>query len=198
MGFEMKDFEAWLTDLSTKSLPGGVAAAAMAAAMGAGLVAKVARLLARLASRQAQTGRPASEPDQQALEELHGLAMEAHARLRALADRDSSAYRRVLATQRRSPTDPRRREAERAAIETPIEVAERCQALLIHLSGLADRCGPDLQVDLQVGRSLLQVGVEAGLLAATTNLRSWPAAGAPHVDLDQRGQALVEEVEDKG
>jgi hypothetical protein len=52
-------------------------------------------------------------------------------------------------------------------------VAETCQALLVALPAPASLRPQALAVDFQIGRHLLAMGVEAGVLAAGQNLDAW-------------------------
>lgn len=161
----MREFDAWLDDLATQALPGGVAAAAIAAAMGAALVVKVADTTLR--------HRSLSLPDQQQLHALLDLARESSPQLLHLAGEDEQAYRKVLQT-RSLPVDADpRRQAWCEATEVPLRIAEACQVLLLHLDRLADTCWPAVMTDLRVGRRLLAVGLDAGIDAAEENLRAW-------------------------
>jgi formiminotetrahydrofolate cyclodeaminase len=161
----MIDFEHWLHELSTRPLPGGVAAAAVASAMGAALVAKAARLTLR---QQPLAG--------VGLQALLDLAAAQQAALLHLAGADERAYRSVLAIRAAGEPSPDQRRAWQEATEVPLRLAEACQSLLDRLPGLLDRCPSALKPDLQVGGWLLEAGRRAGLSAAESNLKAWGAA----------------------
>ncbi len=168
----MKDFGAWLHDLSTEPLPGGVAAAAVAAAMGAALLAKATRVTLR---RQA-----VDEAGRTALEAVLDLACGQQIALMHLAEVDERAYRAVLESRQMPASSATRREAWLEATEAPIRVAEVCQSLLDRSSQWLDPCWPPVEHDLQTGRWLLETGVRAGLLAAEGNIRS--CRGGPETE----------------
>lgn len=161
----MKEFDSWLEDLATQALPGGVAAAAIAAAMGAALVVKVADATVR--------HRSLSPADRQRLESLADLARENLAGFLHLAGEDEQSYRRVLQARTQAGDVGQQRQAWHEATEVPIRIAEACQALLVRLDPLEDRCWPPVVTDLRIGRLLLAVGLDAGVDAAEENLRAW-------------------------
>lgn len=161
----MTEFEAWLDQMAANPLPGGVAAAAIGAAMGAALVAKVVGIRE---SRQA--------PDaggRRARQAVYDLAQLLRVELVQLAAADEAAYRRVRDTRQRPAGDEERRQARQRATDVPLSVAEACRPLLAALSGLAGAGSPAAAVDLEIGRRLLEAGVEAGMLAAGENLGAW-------------------------
>lgn len=84
----MRDFDAWLRDLTEEPLPGGVSAAALASAMGTALLAKAARV-----SLQRQD---LSADDRTALQAALDLACLQQPDLLGLAEADERAYRAVL------------------------------------------------------------------------------------------------------
>jgi formiminotetrahydrofolate cyclodeaminase len=159
---DMKEFSIWLKDLSTKPLPGAVAAAALAAAMGAGLVAKAARVTLH---RGAVNG--ATRP---LLQEVIDLADRQQDALVRLAEADVRAYRAVLEARSRSAAPSVQREAWLQATEIPIRIAETCRSLVEHASLWLDECWPALCADLNIGLWLLETGRRAGLEAAQSNI----------------------------
>lgn len=167
----MRDFDAWLHDLATRPLPGGVSAAALASAMGTALVAKATRV-----SVQRQD---VGEPDRALLQAVLDLACNRQQVLLDLAEADEGAYRAVLESRPQGHGIPATDEARRRAIEVPLQVAEACHLLLSRLPGILDLCWPPVAPDLQVGQWLLEVGLRAGLSAAEGNMRAWPDAGEP-------------------
>jgi formiminotetrahydrofolate cyclodeaminase len=156
----MKEFNAWLKDLSTKSLPGAVAAAALAAAMGAGLVAKAARVTMHRGAVDGAT--PAL------LQEVIDLADRQQEALVRFAETDVRAYRAVL--EARSAPPSVQREAWLQATETPLRIAEVCRLLVECSSQWIDQCWPAICADLNIGLWLLQTGIRAGLEAAESNV----------------------------
>jgi len=166
----MQDWGAWLHDLSTKPLPGGVSAAALASAMGAALVAKTLRISLHKQDMRAE--------DHAAVQAALDLASYQQQTLVSLAQADEDAFRAVLDSRARQDRAQLEAEAWRKATETPIDVAEACHLLLVRLPGLRDLCWPAVEPDLDIGHWLLEVGLRAGLVAAESNL------GARANDLD--------------
>jgi formiminotetrahydrofolate cyclodeaminase len=158
-------FDAWLHDVTTKPLPGGVSAAALASAMGAALVAKAAQV-----SLQRQDMK---EEVRTACKAILDLARDQQQTLLGLAEADERACRAVLESHAHEHGTPSRDNTWHDATEVPICVAEACHLLLRRLPELLDLCWPALQPDLQVGRWLLETGVRAGLSVAETNLSTW-------------------------
>lgn len=158
----MNDFDAWLEHMRTKSLPGGVAAAAVAGAMGAALMAKAARVTLKHQSIP-ETHRPFL---QKALE----LAAEQSRTLADLSSADIEAYRAVMDLGGRAESAAARR-AWLEAADVPIRVAEACQTLLLSVPRLLELCWPAVCADLKTGGWLLEAGKRSGLLSAETNLR---------------------------
>ena len=158
----MNDFGIWLNDLSTKPLPGAVAAAAVAAAMGAALLAKTARITLR---RQ-----ELDSTSRDTLQALWDLAECQRAALIDLADADQRAYRAVLETRSLPASAPERTRAWLQATETPIRIAEACRSLLECASPLLEVCWPAVCPDPEIGIWLLETGMRAGLAAAGGNI----------------------------
>jgi len=163
------EWEGWLADVSNRTLPGGVAVAAVAAAMGAALVAKAIRVT---------VSRGDLPPDdRREFEAAAAEAREAQAALLGLSMDDEAAYRRVLSAGREPAAgderDDERREAWLMAIDVPLRVAETCQDLLELLAPLHNRCLPAVLVDLEIGTRLLLAGLDAGVRAGRANVREW-------------------------
>jgi formiminotetrahydrofolate cyclodeaminase len=158
VGSIVTEFEAWLGEMATKPLPGGVAAAALAAAMGAALAAKAVGV--------AQT------------QGAHAAWVE----LVDLAAADAAAYQGVLDSRHLPDGAEARREAWQQATDLPLSLAETCRRLLAELPRLKEAMVAEVAVDLEIGRKLLEAGAEAGILAARENLRAWGAhsAAAPY------------------
>jgi formiminotetrahydrofolate cyclodeaminase len=161
----MDRFDGWLNDMAAKSLPGGVAAAAVSAAMGAALIAKAARLTLR---RQELEG-----VRRQSLEAVLELSHSRRAELMRLAGADEPAYRAVLKSRTLPATSPVRRQAWQEATEVPVRVAEAARAVLDGLHEFDAVCWPSVCVDFEIGASLLAAGMSAALLAADNNLHAW-------------------------
>jgi formiminotetrahydrofolate cyclodeaminase len=159
------EFELWLDKMVTEPLPGGVAAAALAAALGAALVSKVAGI-----GQWPQALDPARR---EGLPTLATHAQAARGELAGLTAADEAAYQRVLDTRHLSDDDEARHQAWKDATETPLALAEACWRLLDELSTLEGVASTGVAVDLEIGRRLLEVGVEAGTLAAGGNLCAW-------------------------
>jgi formiminotetrahydrofolate cyclodeaminase len=158
----MKDLDLWLNDLSSKPLPGAVAAAAATAAMGAALIAKAARIT--LEKRQLDTD------SQNRIQTLWNLAENQRYTLIDLAHMDDRAYRAVLDTRSQAASSPARTRAWLQATETPIRLAEECRALLDFSAPLLDTCWPAVCPDPEIGIWLLETGIRAGLAAAEGNI----------------------------
>jgi formiminotetrahydrofolate cyclodeaminase len=156
--------ETWLQDMVAQPVPGGVAAAAVAAAMGAALLAKVARISIE---RQSLTS-----VDRANLEAVLGLAQAQSVGLMRLAGADEAAYQTVLDTRPLAPQASARRQAWRAAAESPIRIAEACRTLLDSLSKVSDLCWQDVRADLYACGWLLEAGIRICVLAAERNLRA--------------------------
>jgi formiminotetrahydrofolate cyclodeaminase len=159
----MREFATWLDDLSTKPVPGGIAAAAVAAAMGAALVAKAARVT--LDRRRGTQGEKAQ------VQAVLDLAQGQQAILLDLAPADEQAYQAVLDLGALAWTSPAGRHAWQLATEVPIRVAEACRALLAEIPHLAESCWPVVYPDLKTGEWLLSAALQAGLLSAESNMR---------------------------
>jgi formiminotetrahydrofolate cyclodeaminase len=160
----VKDFDVWLDDMSSKPLPGGVAAAAAAAAMGAALMAKAVRVTLR---RQ-----PMLATERGLLENALGLAQEQVATLLELSGADERAFQAVFDLPSQALASPAGRETWLEATTVPVRLAEVCQSLLIKLPRLVDLCWPAVRPDLETGGWLLQAGLHSGLLSAESDLRA--------------------------
>jgi formiminotetrahydrofolate cyclodeaminase len=177
----VNEFEAWLEEMVANPLPGGVAAAAMGAAMGAALVAKVAAI--------GQSGPAIDAGRQRALQALFELAQSSRRELVQLAAADEVAYRRVLATQRLPADDEARRHAWQRATDVTLSVAETSRHLLAELPAVEEVGPSGVAVDLEIGQRLLEVGMEAGRLAAGENQRA--SAEDPHPSTGRRHVAAL-------
>lgn len=164
----MHDWGAWLHDLSTKPLPGGVSAAALASAMGAALVTKTLRI-----SLHKQDMRAEDHAAVQAALDLAGYQQQT---LVSLAQADEDAFRAVLDSRTRQDGTQSEAKAWRRAIETPVCLAEACHVLLGQLPDLRPLCWPAVTPDLDIGQWLLEVGLRTGLLAAESNAQAWTDA----------------------
>jgi formiminotetrahydrofolate cyclodeaminase len=181
------EFDAWLDQMATEPLPGGVAAAALAAVMGAALVAKVAGIgQSELASDSAGRG---------TLPSAAALAQASRVELLGLAATDEVAYRRVLDTRHLPAEDKARQQAWQRATTLPLLLAEACRHLLAEVDRLEDVGSPGVAVDLEIGRLLLEAGAEAGVLAVRENLRAW-GAHSDSVPYRQRLAALMGQEEE--
>jgi methenyltetrahydrofolate cyclohydrolase len=164
------DWHAWLAEISDRPLPGGVAVAALAGAMGAALVAKATRVTLSLGGL--------SPEEQQAFEAAARAAREAQATLVDLAEADEAAFRRLMAVRKQGPADDEESRQERTdawamAIEVPLRVGETCRQAAAQLIPLEKSCAPAVVVDLEIGKSLLRAGAEAGLRTGRANIEDW-------------------------
>jgi formiminotetrahydrofolate cyclodeaminase len=189
MGLEalVKEFDAWLNDVSNEPLPGGVAVAAAASAMGAALVAKAVRVTLERQS--------SSEADLAELQAVLDLAQEQQGLLLELGEVDEKAFRVVLDRARPEVQGQDGRQAWQMATDVPIRVAEACQALLAKLPWLSEICWPAVFPDLKTGGWLLEAGKRAGLLSAESNLHLC-GSGAEAQLLRARMDALTEDEKD--
>jgi formiminotetrahydrofolate cyclodeaminase len=158
----MRDFNSWLNDLSSKPLPGAVAAAAVSSAMGAALIAKATRITLQ---RQEMDG-----TSRDALQALLDDAGRRQAVLLELAEADERAYRMVLEARSLPESEPARVAAWLQATEIPIRLAETCHALLESAYPLLSTCWPAVCPDPEIGVWLLETGMRAGLAAAEGNV----------------------------
>jgi formiminotetrahydrofolate cyclodeaminase len=188
------DWEGWLAGVSNKTLPGGVAVGALVAAMGAALAAKALRVTLSRGGLSAK--------DQQTFEAAAAAAREAQVTLVGLAEADEAAFRRLLAAGKGPAEDDGRRqervEAWDMAIEVPIRVSETCRDLAARLSPLHRSCSSVVLVDLEIGKSLLLAGTDAGLRAARANIEQWKAERQSNPTpgtLARRLQALEQEID---
>jgi formiminotetrahydrofolate cyclodeaminase len=172
----------WLNDLSTKPLPGAVAAAAVSAAMGAALIAKATRITLQ---RQ-----EVDNTSRDALQMLLDDADRQQAVLLGLAEADEGAYRAVLETRSLPVSAPARAAAWLQATEIPIRLAETCHSLLRSADLLLDTCWPAVCPDPEIGVWLLETGMRAGLAAAEGNMGSCADAPETHA-LQLRIDALT-------
>jgi formiminotetrahydrofolate cyclodeaminase len=161
--------------------------------MGAALVAKAAGVTIR---------RQDLEPADRAM--LHTMAEQAQVQRRELArlaEADVEAYRALLDARAVGSGTSELQEAYLTATEVPFRVAEVCQALLDGMSGTLDVCWSAVRVDLEIGRCLLETGVQAGLLAAESNLHdcgSGEVSGKLQERLDAIAKAAARQVQRGG
>jgi formiminotetrahydrofolate cyclodeaminase len=179
-----EDFGKWLARLATQPLPAGVDAAAVGAAMGAALMAKACRLTL--------SHQPLTRFERDMVEATLGLVQAQQTELLRLASTDEGAYRAVFHTRGLPAGAPERDQAWQRATTVPIEVAERCRALLDRWSDLSRACWPTVHVDLEIGGWLLEAGVRAGIQAAKSNLKVW-GDGPAAQQLQTRIRALQED-----
>lgn len=158
----MEDFGTWLDDLSTKPLPGAVAAAALTAAMGAALIAKAARITLEK--------RPLDTDSRNMIQALWDLAESQRGSLVDLAHIDNRAYRAVLDARSLAASSPARVRAWLQATEAPVRLAEECRVLLERSAPLLDTCWPAVCPDPEIGIWFLETGLRAGLAAAEGNI----------------------------
>lgn len=161
---------------SNEPVPGGGSAAALAGALGTSLLLMVAGL------PKTRTGAP---------EEVADLA-ETAARLRpqrdvliGLIDRDSAAYKAVMAAFKLSKGTDTEQEERRAAIqeamreatEVPLETMRACRAALDAAPVIAAHGNPNAASDVGVAVELLRAGLRGARLNVDVNLASLTDAG---------------------
>jgi formiminotetrahydrofolate cyclodeaminase len=165
-----------LTDLlaafqSPAPTPGGGSAAALAGAVGASLLAMVAGLPKPRAATAENLARLAAD----------GAACVALSeRLTALIDRDTEAYRLVVAGFRmpkgtddeKAVRGARVQEALRMATETPLDVMRACADAIGRAAPVAAFANPHAASDVQVGLELLGAGLRGARLNVEVNLES--------------------------
>jgi formiminotetrahydrofolate cyclodeaminase len=95
--------------------------------------------------------------------------------LSRLAAEDEVAYRQVMDARDLPFDSSQRHRAWLAATRSPLDTAEACHALLADLAGLEEAILDRVAVDLEIGRQLLEAGLEAGLRVAEANLQAWDA-----------------------
>jgi methenyltetrahydrofolate cyclohydrolase len=161
---------------SPEPTPGGGSAAALTGAVGAALLAMVSSL-----------SRPrASTPDDvERLAEASRRCTELSKELTALIDRDSDAYRAVVAAYRLPKATPaeadqraaRIQEALLGATTTPLDVIRRCSAAIAQAATVASLGNRNASSDVQSGLELLSAGLRAAMLNVEINLNSLKDAG---------------------
>ncbi len=172
----MKLIDHRFTDLlaafrSPEPAPGGGSAAALAGAVGASLLAMVAGLPKPRAAATEEVGR-LSVAGARCVALSEGLA--------ALVDRDSDAYRQVVAAFRLpKATDQeqvertlRIQEGLRLATEVPLEVMRACAAAIDQAAEVAALGNRNASTDVQVGLELLAAGLRGARLNVDVNLGS--------------------------
>jgi formiminotetrahydrofolate cyclodeaminase len=172
----MKFADYRVTDLlaafqSAAPTPGGGSAAALAGAVGASLLAMVAGL---------PKPRAATAEDIARLETAGASCVALSARLTALIDRDSEAYRLVVAgfrlpkgtDEEKAVRGTRIQEALRMATETPLDVMRACAEAIGHAAAVAAFGNPHAASDVQVGLELLGAALRGAKLNVDVNLES--------------------------
>ena len=174
---------------SPEPTPGGGSAAALAGAMGASLLAMVAGLPKSRAATAEDAARLAA-----AGQRSTALAAE----LTALVDRDSDAYRQVMAAYRLpKSTDEEKSErtqaiqlAMRAATAAPLDVMRACAAAAEQGVVVSAMGNPSASSDAAVGFELLAAGLRGAKLNDEINLGSIKDA-----EYAKKVQAEIEELE---
>jgi formiminotetrahydrofolate cyclodeaminase len=174
---------------SPEPTPGGGSAAALAGAMGASLLAMVAGLPKSKAATAEDAARLAA-----AGQRSTALAAE----LKTLVDRDSEAYRQVMAAFRLPKGTDEEKSARtqaiqlamRAATATPLEVMRACAAAAEQGVVVAAMGNPSASSDAAVGFELLAAGLRGARLNVEINLGSIKDA-----EYVKKVQAEVEELE---
>ena len=194
-----------LTELSVQDLiaafrspeptPGGGSAAALTGAIGAALLAMVSSL-----------SRPrASTPDDvERLADASRRCTELSKELTALVDRDSDAYRAVVAAYRLPKSTPdeadqrtaRIQEALLGATTTPLDVIRRCSAAIAQAATVASLGNRNASSDVLSGLELLSAGLRAALLNVEINLNSLKDAGLGAGIRNEASRLLAGAIED--
>ena len=154
---------------SSEPTPGGGSAAALAGAVGASLLAMVAGV---------PKPRAATEEDLGRLRAAGARCAELSTRLAAAIDRDSEAYRLVLAAYRlpksteeeKANRSARIQSAMRAAIEAPLDVMRACSDGIEQAAVVAAHGNRNASSDVQVGLELLGAGLRGGKVNVEINL----------------------------
>ena len=166
--------EDYLASLGSGSaVPGGGSAAALAAAMGVALLAMVAKISARKAPEEQDRARLlALVPELEALQR----------RLGELSQEDIDAYRAVIdARKARASTDDLAKAVLRAA-EVPLESATQAARGLDLFPEIRARVWAMTQSDLEAGRALLEVGLQAALANVAVNLPDLDAGARRRIE----------------
>lgn len=156
---------------SPEPTPGGGSAAALTGAVGAALLAMVASLPRPRATAAADVERLGSA-GREAVEHSEALS--------ALVDRDSEAYKGVIAAYRLPKTSEeekatrstRIQEALATATTVPLEIMRNCAAALVQASTVAALGNPNASSDVQVAVELLNAALRGAKLNVEINLRS--------------------------
>jgi formiminotetrahydrofolate cyclodeaminase len=180
---------------SPEPTPGGGSAAALIGAVGAALLAMVSSL-----------SRPrASTPDDvERLAEASRRCTELSKELTALVDRDSDAYRAVVAAYRLPKATPdeaglraaRIQEALLGATTTPLDVIRRCSAAITQAATVAALGNRNASSDVQSGLELLSAGLRAAMLNVEINLNSLKDAGPGAGIRDEASRLVAAATED--
>ena len=180
---------------SPEPTPGGGSAAALTGAVGAALLAMVSSL-----------SRPrASAPDDvERLAEASRRCTELSKELTALVDRDSDAYRAVVAAYRLPKATPdeaglraaRIQEALLGATTTPLDVIRRCSAAIAQAATVASLGNRNASSDVQSGLELLSAGLRAAMLNVEINLNSLKDAGLGAGIRDEASRLVAAATED--
>lgn len=174
---------------SPEPTPGGGSAAALAGAMGASLLAMVAGLPKSRAATAEDAARLAA-----AGQRSTALAAE----LTALVDRDSDAYRQVMAAYRLPKSTDEEKSARtqaiqlamRAATAAPLDVMRACAAAAEQGVVVSAMGNPSASSDAAVGFELLAAGLRGAKLNVEINLGSIKDA-----EYTKKVQAEIEELE---
>jgi formiminotetrahydrofolate cyclodeaminase len=172
--------------------PGGGAAAALAGAAGAALVSMVANLT---------IGKPQYAAARGEMEQVLARAEALRAELLAAVDRDSEAFRRVMAAYAllRSTDDEKaaRRRAIQAALRDashePAEVVAKCREVAALSRTAMEKGNPQVLSDAAVAAVLAEAAAQSAALNVWINLKSITDA-AFNATLRARVQADLEAV----
>jgi formiminotetrahydrofolate cyclodeaminase len=161
---------------SSDPTPGGGSASALAGAIGCSLLLMVAHMPKSKAGPEADRA-----PLDGVIRRVAPLASE----LRALVDRDTTAYEQVVAAYRMpKSTDAEKgsrrdavQRAMRAAIEAPLAVMRACGAALEDVRTVKEHGNPNAASDVTVAAELLRAGLNGAKANVELNLGSVTDAG---------------------
>jgi glutamate formiminotransferase/formiminotetrahydrofolate cyclodeaminase len=156
---------------SNDPVPGGGSAAALAGAVGASLLLMVAGM------PKTRTGAPEETAD---LAEAAALLRPLRDSLLALVDRDSDAYRGVVAALRQPKATDEEKAARREALQTatlaatevPLDTMRLCRRALDAAALVGERGNPNASSDVGVAIELLRAGLRGARLNVEINLPS--------------------------
>ena len=167
-----KELNTFLEDLRAPTgAPGGGAASALAGSMGAALFQMVSGVTLTL---------PRFTEGLNRLEEIRTSASTLCDDLKALAQKDTDAYRAVESAMKMPKSTADEKKARRLEMQnsfknatlTPLETVKKCLECLAMLPDLIQYGNPNAVTDIAVGAILLKSGLQGACMNAEINLSS--------------------------